>query len=84
MANNFTDEAIAGNNVALNYFSKTFKLVVTDLENVTYRSTLILVFLSDINVDILRFPELPSQRNTILASRRWTEEEVTTLILVKL
>jgi len=84
VANNFTDEAIAGNNVALNYFSKTFKLVVTDLENVTYRSTLILVFLSDINVDILRFPELPSQRNTILASRRWTEEEVTTLILVKL
>jgi len=77
VADDLTNKSVAWNNVSLNYLTQTLEVVVVaDDKSATDCRAFRLVALNDVDVDVVVFPELPGQRDAILAARRRSEEEV--------
>lgn len=69
VANDLTDKSVAGNDVALNDFSQTFKLVVVaDSEDTADCCSRSLVTLMDVDVNVVVLPELPSQSDPVFTA----------------
>ena len=81
MSNNLSDQSIARDDVPLDNLTKTFKVVIADDESATDSGSWLLSLLIDVDVHEVLFPELPSQRDTVLTACRWTEDKVTSFTL---
>ena len=80
VTNNISHEPIAWNDVALDDFSKTLKVVVVaDDQRAANSCTWLLISLNDIDVHVMILPEFPSESDALLTSSRWPEKEITCL-----
>ena len=80
MTNNFANQSVARDDVALYNLSQALKIVIiADDESATNRSTLHLILFEDVAVNVMTLPELPSERDPVFASSRRSEEEITSL-----
>ena len=85
MTDNFAHQPVAGDDVAFNDFSQALEVVVVaDDESASDCGTRLLVSLNDVDVDVVVLPELPSERDAVLAPCRRSEEEITSFEQIQL
>ena len=84
MADDFSHEPIARDDVPLHNLSKTVEVVVADDEPASNGCSRLLLLLKDVNVHEVLLPEFPSQCDAVLASGRWPEQVVSIFALAEL
>ena len=85
VADHISNQSIARDYVPFDDLSETLEVViVADDQSATDGRSLLLVSLNDIDMHVVVFPELPGERDAILTTGRWPEEEIARLQLIQL